>query len=167
MSKASTPKTRLQRTSNPTPPEPESSKKYKIDMSQNNPEMDFNITDLPIPQQFAISNEDIQKIADAVKSKLSEDIVKIINEKTAPLITKIDNLEKENRKLKNEVDALEQYCVSNFLNDFIRDSELLWDRKISDIEVHFWIILAHINFVFFRTFWLNRQTRKREQKAQK
>jgi hypothetical protein len=30
-------------------------------MSQNNPEMDFNITDLPIPQQFAISNEDIQK----------------------------------------------------------------------------------------------------------
>jgi hypothetical protein len=48
----------LQRTSNPTPPEPESSKKYKIDMSQNNPEMDFNITDLPIPQQFAISNED-------------------------------------------------------------------------------------------------------------
>jgi hypothetical protein len=52
----------LQRTSNPTPPEPESSKKYKIDMSQNNPEMDFNITDLPIPQQFAISNEDIQKI---------------------------------------------------------------------------------------------------------
>jgi hypothetical protein len=42
--------------------------------------MDFNITDLPIPQQFAISNEDIQKIADAVKSKLSEDIVTIINE---------------------------------------------------------------------------------------
>lgn len=109
MSKASTPKTRLQRTSNPTPPEPESSKKYKIDMSQNNPEMDFDITYLPIPQQFAISNEDIQKIADAGKSKLSEDIVKIINEKTAPLITKIDNLEKENRKLKNEVDALEQY----------------------------------------------------------
>jgi cell division protein FtsB len=40
---------------------------------------------------------------------LSEDIVKIINEKTAQLITKLDNLEKENRKLKNEVDALEQY----------------------------------------------------------
>jgi hypothetical protein len=40
---------------------------------------------------------------------LSEDIVKIINEQTASLITKIDNLEKENRKLKNEVDALEQY----------------------------------------------------------
>jgi seryl-tRNA synthetase len=56
-----------------------------------------------------IPDEDIQKIADAVKSKLSEDIVKIINEKTAPLITKIDNLEKENRKLKNEVDVLEQY----------------------------------------------------------
>jgi hypothetical protein len=33
----------------------------------------------------------------------------IINEHTAPLITKIDNLEKENRKLKNEVDAPEQY----------------------------------------------------------
>jgi hypothetical protein len=128
-------------------------------------------------------------------------LLKIINEKTAPLITKIDNLEKENRKLKHEVDALEQYgrCslirisgipepteegdstekvrkiisdidlsyeitniirshrvgnVSNFLNVLIRDSELLWDRKISDIEVHFWIILAHINFVFFRTFWL-------------
>jgi ethanolamine utilization protein EutP (predicted NTPase) len=71
--------------------------------------MVFNITDLPIPQQFAISNEDIQKIADAVKSKLSEDIVKIINEKTAPLITKIDILEKENSKLKNEVNTLEQY----------------------------------------------------------
>jgi hypothetical protein len=56
MSKASTPKTRLQRTSNPTPSVPESSKKNKIDMNQNNPEMDFNITDLPIPQQFAISN---------------------------------------------------------------------------------------------------------------
>jgi hypothetical protein len=80
-------------------------------MNQNNPEMDYNITDLPIPQQqqFAISDEDIQKIANAVKSKLSEDIVKIINEQTAPLITNIDNLEKENRKLKNEVDALEQY----------------------------------------------------------
>ena len=76
-------------------------------MNQNNPEMDFNITDLPIPQQFAISNEDIQKIADAVKSKLSEDIVKIINEKNPSLITKIDNLEKENRNLINEVDALE------------------------------------------------------------
>jgi hypothetical protein len=67
-------------------------------MSQNNPEMDFDITYLPIPQQFAISNEDIQKIADAGKSKLSEDIVKIINEKTAPLITKIDNLEKREHK---------------------------------------------------------------------
>jgi hypothetical protein len=78
-------------------------------MSQNNPEMDFNITDLPIPQQFAISDEDIQKIAYAVKSKLSEDIVKIINEQTASLITKIDNLEKENSELKNEVDDLEQY----------------------------------------------------------
>lgn len=109
MSKASTPKTRLQRTSNPTLPEPESSKKYKIDMSQNNSEMDFNITDLPIPRQFAISDEDIQEIADAVKYKLWEDIVKIINKKTAPLITKIDNFEKQNRKLKNEVDALEQY----------------------------------------------------------
>jgi hypothetical protein len=32
----------------------------------------------------------------------------------------------------------------------------LWDRKISDIEVHFWIILAHINFVLFRTFSLIR-----------
>jgi uncharacterized protein (UPF0335 family) len=40
-----------------------------------------------------------------LKSKLSEDIVKIINEQTAPLITKINNLEKENNKLKNEVDA--------------------------------------------------------------
>jgi uncharacterized protein (UPF0335 family) len=43
------------------------------------------------------------------KSKLSEDIVKIINENNPSLITKIDNLEKENRKLKNEVDDLEQY----------------------------------------------------------
>ena len=62
-----------------------------------------------IRQQFAISDEDIQKIAHAVKSKLSENIVKIINEKTAPLITNIDNLEKGNSKLKNEIDALEQY----------------------------------------------------------
>ena len=116
MSKASTPKTRLQRTSNPTPPEPESSKKYQIDICQNNSEMDFNITDLPIPQQFAISDEDIQKIADEVKFKLSEDIVNIINEKTAPLITKIDNLEKENRKLKNEVDVLEQNGRRSLIN---------------------------------------------------
>jgi wobble nucleotide-excising tRNase len=60
--------------------------------------------------------------ADAVKSKLSEDIVKIINEKTAPLITKIDNLEKENRKLKNEVDALEQYGrrILDFVSGFSR-----------------------------------------------
>jgi hypothetical protein len=115
MSKALTPKTRLQRTSNPTPPEPESSKKYKMYMSQNNPEMDFNISDLPITEQFAISDENIQKIADAVKSKLSEDIVKIINEQTAPLITKINNLEKENNKLKNEVDALEQYGRRSFI----------------------------------------------------
>ena len=63
-------------------------------MSQNNPELDFNITDLPIPQQFAISEEDIQKIADAVKSKLSEDIVKIINEKNCPT----DNKNRQSRK---------------------------------------------------------------------
>jgi hypothetical protein len=25
---------------------------------------------------------------------------------------------------------------------------------MEDIEVHFWIILAHINFVLFKTFWL-------------
>jgi hypothetical protein len=31
------------------------------------------------------------------------------NENNPSLITKIDNLEKENRKLKNEVDDLEQY----------------------------------------------------------
>ena len=35
--------------------------------------------------------------------------------RTAPLITKIDNLEKENRKLKNEVDALKQYGRHSFI----------------------------------------------------
>jgi hypothetical protein len=40
---------------------------------------------------------------------ISEIYVKTINEKTAPLITKIDILEKENSKLKNEVNTLEQY----------------------------------------------------------
>jgi len=111
-----TPNVRLLRTSNPTPPEREDYKKQKVAMSiPNKPSIDidteqqFLMTDIQIPQQVAISTEDIQKIADAVKATMLNDIAQIIHEKTAPLLAKIENLEKENTRLKNDLDALEQY----------------------------------------------------------
>lgn len=42
-----------------------------------------------MPQHYAISSDDIQKIADAVKVAMLTDIEHIIESKTAPLISKI------------------------------------------------------------------------------
>jgi len=105
---------RLQRTSNPTPPEREDSKKSrrnnsgssKINMETGN--MD-DIIQSSISQTVKISEDDIKKIAEAVKLSILSDIQQLIDLKTQPLVEKINDLEKVNRQLTNDLDNLEQY----------------------------------------------------------
>jgi hypothetical protein len=54
-----------------------------------------------------LSEEDIDKIATAVKQKITVDIESIITAKTEPLIFRI--LERENNELMANLDSLEQY----------------------------------------------------------
>ena len=100
---------RLQRTSIPAPAEREIHKKLKVDMDTQNIHMaeQFHVADIQSSQQFAISPKDIKKIADAVKATMLNGIVQLIEQQTAPLLTKIQKLEKENSQLKIELDALE------------------------------------------------------------
>ncbi|CAG2225907.1 unnamed protein product [Mytilus edulis] len=49
--------------------------------------------------QFTISDEDIQKIADAVKSNIITDITNLIRSHTEPLLDQIDQLKYENKIL--------------------------------------------------------------------
>ena len=111
-----TPNIRLLRTSNPTPPERETTKKQRFeinDFNSSDTDMDseqhFETIDVQIPQQFAISSEDIQKIANAVRDSMLTEITKIIEQSTAPLVKRIENLEIENAKLRNDLDELDQY----------------------------------------------------------
>lgn len=67
-----------------------------------------------IPPHFiTISSEDIQRIADAVKATLGDEIKALVeNEVTKavqPLVAKINHLEEENRSLFFKLDDLEQY----------------------------------------------------------
>ena len=62
-----------------------------------------------IPQQFAISDSDIQKIAEAVKASIMSDITELIKIHTQPLEDQINKLKSENIKLREDVDAVEQY----------------------------------------------------------
>jgi hypothetical protein len=56
-----------------------------------------------------LSEEDIDKIATAVKQKITVDIESIITAKTEPLIFRILKLERENNELMANLDSLEQY----------------------------------------------------------
>lgn len=111
-----TPQRRLLRTSNPSPPEREDiAKRLRPDMLTNT---DFDSTVMSattetihaiMPQHFTISDEDIQKIADAVKATIMTDIDKLIISHTKPLKEEINKLKHENRKLKEQIDSVEQY----------------------------------------------------------
>ena len=107
-----TPLKRVVRTSNPTPPEREG-KKSRIDMlDQSTDKIDPFVSETiqtMLPQQFTISDADVKKIADAVKANIITDINNIIKSHTEPLIEQIDNLKVENRKLREDLDAVEQY----------------------------------------------------------
>ena len=144
---------RLQRTSVPTPPEPSNPKKAKTSSrSSESQSMDdssilldpsTSIHDL-IPQQFKISDEDIQKIADAVKHTITKDIELLIYQKTAPLFQRIENLETENRQLKRDLDALEQYGRRSLIRvtgvkeeDADEDTDALVCEILGDIDPEF------------------------------
>ena len=58
---------------------------------------------------LSLSEEDIDKIATAVKQKITVDIESIITAKTEPLIFRISKLERENNELMANLDSLEQY----------------------------------------------------------
>jgi hypothetical protein len=62
-----------------------------------------------ISQTVKISEDDIKKIAEAVKLSILGDIQQMIDLKNQPLIEKINVLEKVNRQLTNDLDNLEQY----------------------------------------------------------
>jgi hypothetical protein len=62
-----------------------------------------------IPHQFKISDQDIQKIADAVKANIMTDITNLVLSHTQPLGEEIDKLKYENRKLREDLDSVEQY----------------------------------------------------------
>jgi hypothetical protein len=103
---------RLQRTSNPTPPEREGSNKSRrnnYSSSKKNMEMGKldDIIQSSISQTVKISEDDINKIAEAVKLSILSDIQQMIDLKTQPLIEKINVLEKVNRQLTNDLDNLE------------------------------------------------------------
>lgn len=105
---------RLQRTSNPNPPEREDSKKSRrnnsgsssINMEKGNLD---DIIQSSISQTVKISEDDIKKIAEAVKLSILSDIQQMIDLKTQPLVEKIHDLEKVNRQLTNDLNNLEQY----------------------------------------------------------
>jgi tetrahydromethanopterin S-methyltransferase subunit B len=58
---------------------------------------------------LSLSEEDIDKIATAVKQKITVDIESIITAKIEPLIFRISKLERENNELMANLDSLEQY----------------------------------------------------------
>ena len=105
---------RIQRTSNPTPPEREDSKKSRRNNSSSSKKnmekgkLD-DIIQSSISQTVKISEDDTQKNAEALKLSILSDIQHMIDLKTQPLIEKINVLEKVNRQLPNDLDNLEQY----------------------------------------------------------
>jgi hypothetical protein len=59
-----------------------------------------------ILHQFKISDQDIQKIADAVKDNRMTDITNLVLSHTQPLREEIDKLKYENRKLREDLDSV-------------------------------------------------------------
>ena len=113
-----TPSTKRQlRTSHPTPPEKLDIKKHKTDILEMNSEDDMSVAfdnSQPIVSaHISLSDEDVQRIAAAVKIRIQQNIHKIVDEiievKTKPLVDRISQLESDNRKLRYDLDELEQY----------------------------------------------------------
>lgn len=105
---------RLIRTSNPTPPESEKpGKKLRQEMSDSE-HMDTQTLQASqtldaIQNRYAISDVDIQKIASTVKTSILSDINHLVELKTKPLVNTIAKLQNENKKLREDLDSLEQY----------------------------------------------------------
>jgi hypothetical protein len=120
---------RLQRTSNPTPPEREDSKKSRRNNSSSSKKnmekgkLD-DIIQSSTSQTVKISEDDIKKIAEAVKLSILGDIQQMKDLKTQPLIEKINVLEKVNRQLTNDLDnnTVEEvyYAYQKFPNQSVR-----------------------------------------------
>lgn len=148
----STPHSRMQRTSNPTPPERSDVKKTKMTGSQlpvkspsNIQLVDVNVNreieQSSVMPHLSLSEEDIDKIATAVKQKITVDIESIITAKTEPLIFRISKLERENNELMANLDSLEQYGRRSLIRvagiiegGSDEDTNTIVQKIISDID---------------------------------
>ena len=90
---------------------------------------------------LSLSEEDIDKIATAVKQKITVDIESIITAKTEPLIFKISKLERENNELMANLDSLEQYGRRSLIRvagisagGSDEDTNTIVQKIISDID---------------------------------
>ena len=148
----STPHSRMQQTSNPTPLERSDVKKTKMTGSQlpvksqsNIQLVDVNVNreieQSSVMPHLSLSEDDIDKIATAIKQKITVDIESIITAKTEPLIFRISKLERENNELMANLDSLEQYgrrslirvaCISEGGSD--EDTNTIVQKIISDID---------------------------------
>jgi hypothetical protein len=142
----------MQRTSNPTPPERSDVKKTKMTGSQlpvkspsNIQLVDVNVNreiqQSSVMPHLSLSEEDIDKIATAVKQKITVDIESIITAKTEPLIFRISKLERENNELMANLDSLEQYGRRSLIRvagisegGSDEDTNTIVQKIISDID---------------------------------
>ena len=97
-----------------------------------------------IPHQFKISDQDIQKIADAVKDNSMTDITNLVLSHTQPLREEIDKLKYENRKLRDDLDSVVQYGRRSLIRisgihepEGERDTTDLVRKIISDIDPNY------------------------------
>ena len=135
----STPQRRLLRTSNPTPPEREEKRSRRDMLDQSNDDINsINSETLQtiIPHQFKISDQDIQKIVDVVKDNIMTDITNLVLSHTQPLREEIDKLKYENRKLREDLDSVEQYGrrslirISRIPEPEGKVTQLIWFGKL-------------------------------------
>ena len=90
---------------------------------------------------LSLPEEDIDKIATAVKQKITVDIESIITAKTEPLIFRISKLERENNELMANLDSLEQYGRRSLIRvagiiegGSDEDTNTIFQKIISDID---------------------------------
>ncbi|CAC5416208.1 unnamed protein product [Mytilus coruscus] len=125
MSQTSNFKTRQERTSNPMPPEQPGAKRNKSDTAKSIPvpestdmylcnQLDHAETSKQhVSAQLSLSDSDIDKIAEAVESKLvskfNHMLQKIVDLEIKPLKRRVEQLEIDRNRLIEKVDSLEQY----------------------------------------------------------
>lgn len=137
---------RLIRTSNPTPPKSEKpGKKLRTDMSDTE-DMDDQSpeTSETSLKQNRISEEDVQRIANAVKATILKDVHKLIELETKPLLNTIKDLHNENQKLREDLDSLEQYGRRNLIRisgipeiEAETDTTPVIEKLLSEIDPEF------------------------------